>query len=1031
MSSKTSELKSFRKTQILKAGAGAGKTTTLVRLFLQYALDFYSDFGKFPKIVVSTFTRKATQELKERLAAKSLEMRQTLQENEADPQVVEKLFDYVSTKSMVHISTIHGVLAQFLVRYGHVIGLTPDFKIVDSQQLRRLHRRLLKEVIVTNETWKDLITRYDFSTLEKMVLAFSEAQWTFPHLHRANGEKLKEIRDQKWKALSDQAMRLCGEIVDCMDGGTKLGVYMEAYQRLPFSQGAEAVYAILCEDSTFDRKPPLRKKNPEFSEELNSEFDTVRKKIDEFCEDNGWSDEAIRRHEEDSVVFESLAHAFTEKLLAEKIQSGVLSMTDLELFSLMCLRSNPEVGKLFSREWNFWMIDEYQDTSPVQVELLNQLIGDSPAFYVGDPQQSIYLFRGARSKVFQDKVDEVLRTGGEFKEARINYRSHPDVLAMFNAYFPRLGAQFGTMDTPESKKDFKATGVALEFSILESKEEEDLAVIGRLQKLISEGVSPEEIVVLGRVRADIERLAHLAQTYGLPIQLHVGGSFYHRREVQDLLLMIKILLNPHDNVSFVSLCRSPWFFVDDAEIQKWCHRGSESYFTRAVAMTAADPQHPVQAMVKYQETSKSIGLLQTLMLMIREREVLVHSHFVDNTGRREANIWKLLSLVAQAEKLPGFNYLDFVNQQSSSQDTEASSEDVDATPVIEPRRINLMTVHASKGLQFKHVLIPWRSKNSQTFKATNFMVDENSGCWSIKVRDEASQDWFTTAVLKEIESSRREQEKLEADRVFYVAMTRAIASCSLFWTPPSKKNLDPAPEVFPFPLVEGESSLEGFRMLVSREVPDVQPLQKKEWEAFTAREKYTSEVALKQATSLSASEVLEKSIQSKNLTGGRNLIQALDRAQQGTDAHRVFEGLKYNSFVELKTDLDLKTQTALDFIVSCEEVPLYQIIQKGEAEWGFAVKHQGKKYQGQIDLWGILDDICYIIDYKTGSQKYSEQAFDQLRFYGWILNQMKAITGLKVQLVVVYPFDRVIKTEHYSSATDLEALVQKFIGSSI
>ena len=106
------------KSTIIQAGAGAGKTTNLIQTFIENVKAFKAQHQRYPHVVISTFTRKATQELKERLYA------QALKEND------QELFDYLNKKSWVHISTLHGLLVPFLSRYGSKAGLNPELKII-------------------------------------------------------------------------------------------------------------------------------------------------------------------------------------------------------------------------------------------------------------------------------------------------------------------------------------------------------------------------------------------------------------------------------------------------------------------------------------------------------------------------------------------------------------------------------------------------------------------------------------------------------------------------------------------------------------------------------------------------------------------------------------------------------------------------------------------------------------------------------------------------------------------------------------
>jgi len=157
----------------------------------------------------------------------------------------------------------------------------------------------------------------------------------------------------------------------------------------------------------------------------------------------------------------------------------------------------------------------------------------------------------------------------------------------------------------------------------------------------------------------------------------------------------------------------------------------------------------------------------------------------------------------------------------------------------------------------------------------------------------------------------------------------------------------------------------------------------------------------------------------------------LARAQQGTKAHRLFESLKYVSFAELQAQSDEDLKAPLEFLVKGSAIPLLEIIEKGHVEWGFALQHQGALMQGQIDLWGVLGDTLWMVDYKTGSQKYSETAFRQLKAYAWALSQMGYTSGVTaVKIAVVYPMDEVVKIEDVPSLdtlrSEMEPLLQSY-----
>ncbi|MCB0392891.1 MAG: UvrD-helicase domain-containing protein, partial [Bdellovibrionales bacterium] len=177
-----------------------------------------------------------------------------------------------------------------------------------------------------------------------------------------------------------------------------------------------------------------------------------------------------------------------------KQKLGQLEMKDLEYISIQALRDFPEVGAAFASEWDYWLIDEFQDTSPAQVELLHQLIGKKPVFFVGDPQQSIYLFRGARSEVFAEEENSILQRSGQLSELKKNYRSQPELLLFFNDFFKQFDQKFLEMEPRESAKSHQT--VVAKFQIVEKENLEPYSpLVQRVLQQIKEGAQYEDFCI--------------------------------------------------------------------------------------------------------------------------------------------------------------------------------------------------------------------------------------------------------------------------------------------------------------------------------------------------------------------------------------------------------------------------------------------------------------------------------------------------------------------------------------------------------
>ncbi|KHD89277.1 MAG: exonuclease RexA [Bdellovibrio sp. ArHS] len=1015
MSSPSSELKNT----ILRAGAGAGKTTTLTQTFLKFASDFKQKHGKFPRIVVTTFTRKATQELKERLLSKAL------------AEGREDLFHYVSAKSQVQISTIHGVLSLFLSRYGSSIGLTPDYKIMSDSEIRKGARKIMRKYLLENPSLQELLEEYDFQTLEGALLRYFSENVIFPSMTFIEKGDLQAEMEKLVKDIAGKLKRVCTEISQ-ETSNEKWQEYAQSLASYSWTVTSwEEFFSRLENFWEHTSKPQFRKATPPFSLSLHEELEELRERIDKLLAEPRYRPGFWEKHQKNCELFNELANFFCRDFMKTKLEQGLLSMSDLETLSYKMIQDSPDAAVKFSQEWDFWMVDEYQDTSPVQVQLLRHLIGERPLFVVGDPQQSIYLFRGARSEVFQEKVEEVRAQDGDVQVKLTNYRSSPEVLEFFNHYFTKLSKQFAAMTPAPDKVRQGNANPVVQVILSETADEDDisaevLTTVARVQELLSEGVSPEQICVLGRTHKTLEDIAKVAQEYGVPLQLHSGSGFYERREVLDALAILKFLVNPHDNGNFVALLRSPWLALSDSEIASYCHSYKHSFWKEAQKpLEQKEENHPLRILKSLLLQSESKGLSWTFKRALIDLGLFDYSAKIDSSGRREANLWKVVALLSQEERRPGFNFLDFLDSSLDTLSADEGGEDADATPVIEPKRVNFMTVHASKGLQFDQVILPGMGQDPRASHAPVLSIREKDGLWSLKVRNDETQAMTASILADQITEELRHRESEEFNRVLYVAMTRAKSGVTLIWDKKIGKKSWAAQ--CPLILEEGLHQEENFSYLVR--VDNLQPerMQTLSLEHKILREPWRNEENESKRRYISVTElVAPEGTTSSHLPRVGALGQGLARAQQGTNAHRLFEALKYTSYEDLLKVSDDELKKPLQFLVQTKDIPLLEIIEKGHVEWGFALSFKEALMQGQIDLWGIVGDTLWMVDYKTGSQRYSETAFKQLEAYAWALYRMKYLEKVKdINLVVVYPMEELVKVENVRSLTDMNLRMEK------
>ncbi len=1000
---------------IVRAGAGAGKTRRLTYQVLDTAAAFHKEHNRFPRMIVTTFTRKATQELRERLMVTALKER-------------PELIDFVNSRSHLVVSTIHGVLDIYMKRYGGNICIDPGYSILSSTEADRLSRQVVRQLLVGSDEYQNLLELYGFDRLVFCLRKFDEVRMRVPSAQPYRAKTFAELFKSYRNTMVAEVNIVCDSI-DAESENEKWLEFSKWFRGLASqleNQDWEKYRTTFIQQLDGVRKPAFTKAKPPVDEETSKSLEAVLKDIKGLCDDVFDPEEWVRASEI-FMHLEKMGIAFSEALSDQKIRRGAVEISDLELFTMRCMREHPETVRSFAEEWDYWLIDEYQDTSPFQVDLIRQLSTGKPNFIVGDPQQSIYLFRGARSEVFQQKEKEILAGGGSQDFLKKNYRSRPELLLFFNDLFSRLEVPFQPMD-PNIKDgmELSTSDSIARFVVLpktedeeESEQNELAAIADHIHNLLKAGAHPEDICVLARTNQTLIDVAGYLAQFHLPTQVHSATGFYSRRETMDALSLLKFLVNPYDNLNTVELLRSPWFRIPDEQLVLGVNNeGSHSHWEKITKSPFANDE-AVLRLKDWLSRRSGLGISEVFREALIEAGFVDLSHVHDHSGRRESNIWKLLSKLSRDENNPGFNYLDFICQSERDLRDSSGAEESDAIAAVEPNRINLMTIHASKGLQFKHVIVPRMAQMPRVTTYEDFTFNEQAKLWAVRVPRGEDMDMKATLPEKVWLDTFREQEKEEHARVLYVALTRAVESVFLSWV--GKPAANSWASMLRWDLSVGIHEGESYSYSVEDSVaaPTVTDAAsvsheepRKAWRGVT-----DTEVRVRQNTSVT--EILDRSAA---IMGTRDVLTIpirLKLAAQGTAVHRLLEALKSPSTESVRNLVkrwfpgkEEKVTKAVAFVTSVSEPPLKALIQEGFVEWGFAFLHNGVLIEGQIDLWGREGSTVWVADYKTGSPEGREKAFKQLALYALALRKGGEVKkGDTVRLAAIYPFAEQIYIE--------------------
>jgi len=477
--------------------------------------------------------------------------------------------------------------------------------------------------------------------------------------------------------------------------------------------------------------------------------------------------------------------------------------------------------------------------------------------------------------------------------------------------------------------------------------------------------------------------------------LHSATGFQDRREVRDALAILKFLVNPHDNYNLIQVLRAPWFHIPDEHILSVTQSNPDSFWREFLTKTEDSNFEAVARLKKYLTDSFEEGISQTLEKILVETAMLDLSFYLDNSGRRESNLWKLLVQLKTEDHQPHFNFLDFINRRKASLSLEEDVEDSDAVSSIEPNSVQLMTVHKSKGLEFDHVIVPFVDKMPQRTRFLKFLFDEESEKIGLTLKLDQEDNLKPLPAQNFLEKI-KEEEIREGDRLLYVAMTRAKQTIFLS-TCGAKQQKDSWYKNMGITLAVGEHKHEAFSYVVEEGPWNYDPF------VFQTHlnQKIVDPLFDLQKMEQEKSSSVTAEIQKQPLKH-ENILANLERAQYGRWAHQVFESLKYGK----NLTSDARVQKAIQYVLKIKDVPFQKILDAGFAEWGFVYQIDNKSTSGQIDLWGVADQKLWIIDYKTGTTKHKEQAFLQLEQYSQALKDyLGAKTPKEILLVALYPFE--------------------------
>ncbi|BFU77102.1 3'-5' exonuclease [Arcobacter sp. 15-2] len=385
-------------------------------------------------------------------------------------------------------------------------------------------------------------------------------------------------------------------------------------------------------------------------------------------------------------------------------QNNLVDFDDLILLTYKILSTNKELAKETSEKYRYIMVDEYQDTNELQYMLLKKLCDQhNNLCVVGDDDQSIYGWRGATIK-------NILTFGETFENTLIikleeNYRSTNKILFHANALIEHNRDRLG-------KKLVGTRGEGNSIRVYESQDEneETRKITEDIKKLISNGESAKDIAILYRVNALSRALEEGLNRANIHYKLVGGLKFYERAEIKDLIAYFRVITNANDNFSIKRIINKPKrgigkMTIDKLELES--HKKSKSMFS--IIKEYTPDELTVLVGKKNSRTLKVfMASVEDLQDVLEDTKMRFIDLFEDTFDFKStyAKVIDAEDRLANIDEFYGYlrdffiknidlNLEDFLNEISLESAADAISDEY----------ISLMSIHASKGLEFKHLFI--------------------------------------------------------------------------------------------------------------------------------------------------------------------------------------------------------------------------------------------------------------------------------------------------------------------------------------
>lgn len=802
---------------IIEASAGTGKTYTIEGVFIRLLLEKEL---LIENILVVTFTEAATSELKERIREKIHQtcqvfdlgyenvfgatekkdefIKNLVNKNATDPKAKLKLETALAQFDDASIFTIHGFCQRMLTDYAFESQSRFDTELVRDQ------RDLLSEIGM--DFWREHFYAGSEDLADFVVKYYGSPQKFSDSLTRLLSKPVKNIVTGLDHTQTNRYVDSAREIFNNVSQ--------------TWENSRPEIQDILLNHLGIKHNPYNKKNVPNWINQLSGYFSTpdlfpfpdcleklTTKNIHKYPSNN--VDLPSHTIFDQCEVLYSTLKSIAISLQKEFIDFAVLALAEkkkilnIDYFDDLLKRFHRALhGKAgdqlvsgIRKKYQIALIDEFQDTDPIQYEIFKKIFAshDPQLFYIGDPKQSIYNFRGADIFAYLDAqkdAEKIYNLG-------TNWRSDADLIKAVNTIFewapqPFLfkNIQFNPSDASENNpvrsfyledsasppfKIWYINSDETELTINDAKAKTAKAVAGEVTHLLNLGVQkkaslysektgnreyiqPHHITILVRAHSEADLIQQTLRDFSVPSVINTRASIFSSEEFSEVTAVLSAIINFNRDQTVKKALITSLFAVNGNDLYEMATDENQWEMT-------------IERFRMYHELWNQSGFYSMIQMLLDKEQLRRRIISKVNGERKLTNLLQVLELFHEAENSNKLGMSGLMKWAENARDGNENQDENQIRLETDDAALQILTIHASKGLEFPIVFCPFIWKESAIKEV--FFHDENQN-------QQLTLD-LGSADMEDHKSLTKKEQLAESIRLLYVALTRAKYMCYLAW----------------------------------------------------------------------------------------------------------------------------------------------------------------------------------------------------------------------------------------------------------